>query len=149
LRAILLDVSGLSSDESAFLGEASLGTVEGRRERRSDIDAVVTRWTAGQDKEVVARVLQAKGIAAFPVMSSDDLVRDPQVRATGVLVDVQFGDEVKRLPGVPVRTAEPLFDPRGVAPRLGEHTRTILGSDLGFDEEHIESLVRRGTVAAG
>jgi crotonobetainyl-CoA:carnitine CoA-transferase CaiB-like acyl-CoA transferase len=149
MRGILLHASGLSSDDRAFLGEASLGTFEGRRERRSDIDAVITRWTAGLDKELVAEVLQAKGIAAFPVMTSDDLVHDPQVRARGVLVDVRFGDEVKRLPGVPVRTAEPLFDPRGVAPRLGEHTRAILRSDLGFDEEHIDALVRRGTVATG
>ena len=149
LRGLLLHVSGLSGDDRDLLEEASLGSFEGRRERRFAIDAVITRWTAAQAKEVVAKVLQAKGIAAFPVMTSDDLVRDPQVRASGVLVDVQFGDEVKRLPGVPVRTSEPLFDPRGAAPRLGEHTRAILRSDLGFDEEQIDALVRRGTVATG
>jgi crotonobetainyl-CoA:carnitine CoA-transferase CaiB-like acyl-CoA transferase len=50
---------------------------------------------------------------------------------------------------VPVRTAEPLFAPQGVAPRLGEHTRTILRSDLGFDEDRIDALVEKGTIATG
>jgi crotonobetainyl-CoA:carnitine CoA-transferase CaiB-like acyl-CoA transferase len=149
LRGLLLRSDGLSSDDRALLEGASLDTFEGRRERQSGIDGAITRWTMGQDKGVVAKVLQADGIAAFPVMTSDDLVRDPHVRARGVLVYVQFGDEMARLPGVPVRTAELLFDPRGVAPKLGEHTRAILRSDLGYDEDHIDDLVRSGTVASG
>ena len=37
-------------------------------------------------------MLQAAGIRAFPVMTSSDLVSDPQVLARHVLVDVPFGE---------------------------------------------------------
>jgi CoA:oxalate CoA-transferase len=82
-------------------------------------------------------------------MTSDDLVRDPQVALGDVLIDVPFGGEIMRLPGVPVGTSESLFVPRGVAPKLGEHTRSILRSDLGFDDDRIDALLRDGAIATG
>ena len=116
-------------------------------DRQVALDAAIANWTRTQAKKSLAAMLQAAGIRAFPVMTSSDLVSDPHVAARHVLVDVPFGDSVAQLPGAPVRTSDSLFVAGPDAPRLGQHTRQILMSDLRFDEFRIDELVRRGVVA--
>ena len=118
-----------------------------RRDRQVALDAALANWTRTQAKKSLATMLPAAGVRAFPVMTSSDLVSDPQVVARHVLVDVPFGSSVAQLPGAPVRTSDPLFVAGPDAPRLGQHTREILMSDLQFDELRIDELVRRGVVA--
>jgi crotonobetainyl-CoA:carnitine CoA-transferase CaiB-like acyl-CoA transferase len=39
--------------------------------------------------------------------------------------------------------------PTEPAPQLGEHTRTILGDLLGYDEAEIEGLLGKGVIGLG
>jgi len=143
----LLGRAALSTEDRALLVDPALCSVNVRRDRQVALDAALANWTRTQPKNSLAAILQAAGIRAFPVMTSSDLVSDPHVAARHVLVDVPFGDSVAQLPGSPVRTSESLFVAGPDAPRLGQHTRQILTSDLRFDEFRIDELVRSGVVA--
>jgi crotonobetainyl-CoA:carnitine CoA-transferase CaiB-like acyl-CoA transferase len=143
----LLGAAELSAEDRNLLFDPVLCSVRVRRDRQAAIDAAIANWTRTRSKKPLAAMLQGAGIRAFPVMTSSDLVSDPHVAARGVLVDVPFGDSVVRLPGAPVRTSDPMFVASADAPRLGQHTRQILMSDLGFEEFRIDELVRSGVVA--
>jgi crotonobetainyl-CoA:carnitine CoA-transferase CaiB-like acyl-CoA transferase len=143
----LLGAAELSIEDRDLLFDHVLCSVGARREREAAIDAAIAKWTRTWSKKPLAAMLQAAGIRAFPVMTSSDLVSDPHVAARGVLTDVPFEDSVARLPGAPVRTSGPMFVASEDAPRLGQHTRQILMSDLGFEESRIDELVRSGIVA--
>jgi crotonobetainyl-CoA:carnitine CoA-transferase CaiB-like acyl-CoA transferase len=146
LQAILT-AAVLSTEDRDLLADPALCSVAGRMDRQVALDAAIANWARTQAKKPLAAMLQAAGIRAFPVMTSSDLVSDPQVAARHVLVDVPFGSSVAQLPGAPVRTSDSLFVAGPDAPRLGQHTRQILMSDLQFDELQIDELVRRGVVA--
>jgi crotonobetainyl-CoA:carnitine CoA-transferase CaiB-like acyl-CoA transferase len=74
----------------------------------------------------------ARGIAAGPVSSLDDLFTDPHLAATGFFEPVDHPVEGRLLLG---RPPGPLTgrDGRGVAPGLGQHTAEIL-RELGDEE---------------
>jgi crotonobetainyl-CoA:carnitine CoA-transferase CaiB-like acyl-CoA transferase len=143
----VLGMAALSPEDRVLLGDPALCSAKVRLDRRVALDAAMANWTRPQAKKPLAAMLQAAGIRAFPVMTSSDLVSDPHVADRQVLVDVPFGDSVAQLPGAPVRTSDALFVAGPDAPRLGQHTRQILMSDLRLDEYHIDELVRRGVVA--
>ena len=72
--------------------------------------------------------LEAAGVPAGPVLSIGEMLKDPQVLARAMVVDVQHSrlGKMKTL-GTPVKfSATPGSVNRG-APLLGEHTREILG----------------------
>jgi crotonobetainyl-CoA:carnitine CoA-transferase CaiB-like acyl-CoA transferase len=146
LQAILT-AAALPTEDRDLLGDPGLRSVATRRDRQVPLNAAIANWTRTQAKKPLATMLQAAGIRAFPVMTSSDLVSDPQVMTRHVLVDVPFGDSLAQLPGAPVRTSDSLFVAGPDAPKLGQHTRQILMSDLRFDELRIDELVRRGVVA--
>ena len=143
----VLGMAALSPEDRVLLGDPALCSAKVRLDRRVALDAAMANWTRPQAKKPLAAMLQAAGIRAFPVMTSSDLVSDPHVADRQVLVDVPFGDSVAQLPGAPVRTSDALFVAGPDAPRLGQHTRQILTSDLRFDEFRIDELVRSGVVA--
>jgi len=92
--------------------------------------------------------LEAAGVPAGPVLSIGEMLKDPQVLARTMVVDVQHSrlGKMKTL-GTPVKfSATPGSVNRG-APLLGEHTREILG-EYGYTNAEIEGLIANGDVIA-
>jgi len=127
---------------------AAYPTFEQRRAAELDIDAAIMGWTLLRSDYDAAHQLQAAGIAATPVLNTNDLLDDPQLRLRGyfeTVLDPDMGPwphdgiawRLSRTPGVV----------RGPAPRLGQHTRQILSTLLGKTREQIDELYRAG--AAG
>jgi crotonobetainyl-CoA:carnitine CoA-transferase CaiB-like acyl-CoA transferase len=127
---------------------AAYPTLEARHAAELDIDAAIMGWTLLRTDYDAATQLQAAGIAASPVLNTNDLLEDPQLRVRGyfqTVIDPDMGPwphdgiawRLSRTPGVV----------RGPAPRLGEHTRQVLATVLGMTPAQIEELYRVG--AAG
>jgi crotonobetainyl-CoA:carnitine CoA-transferase CaiB-like acyl-CoA transferase len=82
-----------------------------------------------------------------PVQTVDELLGDPQFQAGGGLVSVP--DEVSEttMLATPADFAEHPAGPRYRAPRLGEHSRQVLG-ELGYTDEQVDELVGAGVVGS-
>jgi crotonobetainyl-CoA:carnitine CoA-transferase CaiB-like acyl-CoA transferase len=93
--------------------------------------------------------LQAVGVPASPVLSIGDMLKDPQVLAREMVVDVEHSHlgTIKAL-GSPVKFSATPTSIRHGAPFLGEHTREILG-EFGYLDSEIDALAAAGDIVAG
>jgi crotonobetainyl-CoA:carnitine CoA-transferase CaiB-like acyl-CoA transferase len=119
--------------------------------KRGDNGPVISermaRWCAGRTSQEALDTLGAAKIPAGPVLSPQQALDHPHIRATGFLQDVDY-------PGLPnpapvARAAVRLSQTPGeiVArpPKLGEHTDLVL-RELGYDASAITGLRDKGVV---
>lgn len=105
-------------------------------------EALRTRSTAHWQQ-----VLSAAGVPATPIRTVDEVVEDEQVRAVGILRQVEH----PRIPDFTVintpicRDGEYLGEPVA-PPELGAHSAQIL-TDLGYSDPEVAELVDAGVVA--
>ena len=84
--------------------------------------------------------LRARGLAAGPVYSTPELMKDPVFSESGMLVNLKHGEVGERVvPGLPVRFSEIDLEYRG-APMIGEHTEELMSELLGYSAEEIARL---------
>jgi crotonobetainyl-CoA:carnitine CoA-transferase CaiB-like acyl-CoA transferase len=75
-----------------------------------------------------------------PVNDADDILADPQVHASGAVVDVPDGSTGTPMIATPVDFHGTPAGPRTTAPALGEQGREIM-RELGRSEDEIDALV--------
>ena len=113
--------------------------------KRGDNGAIVSermaRWCAERTTQDAVDTLAAASIPAAPVLSPQQALDHPHIRATGFLKDVDY-------PGLPnpapvaraaVRLSETPGEIASRPPMLGEHTDLVLG-ELGYDAAAIAAL---------
>ena len=109
------------------------------------IDILTTRFKQRSTNDWLTR-LEAVGVPAGPVLSIGDMLKDPQVLARDMVVEVEHSrlGPVKAL-GSPVKFSHtPTKIQRG-APLLGQHTREIL-KEFGYSNSEIEALAASGDI---
>jgi crotonobetainyl-CoA:carnitine CoA-transferase CaiB-like acyl-CoA transferase len=86
--------------------------------------------------------LEAKGVPAGPLNTIAQAWDDPQVKARGLLAEV----DGRRFVRTPIKLHEtPVALRRGPA-EVGEHTREVL-AESGYSTDEIEALIREGAAA--
>ncbi len=92
--------------------------------------------------------LEAAGVPAGPVLSIGEMLKDPQVLARDMVVEVEHSrlGPMKTL-GPPVKFSATPGRVRHGAPQLGQHTREVL-KEYGYSEMEIAGLVGKGDVIA-
>lgn len=92
--------------------------------------------------------LRAAQVPAAPVNRLDQAFAEPPVQEREMIVEYEHPDVGPvRLPGNPIKMSGVAGTLSRPAPRLGEHTETILGGLLGLSADTIASLRRQGTIA--
>jgi crotonobetainyl-CoA:carnitine CoA-transferase CaiB-like acyl-CoA transferase len=106
------------------------------------LEALTRPWPAAA---LLDRLRQA-GVTAGPVQAVDQVVTDPQTKASEMLVPTPHPD-IPDLTTValPVRFGEERPAPRRPPPRVGEHTIDVLG-ELGFGAVEMGELRAAGAV---
>ena len=113
---------------------------------RETVDAALTEFAATRTKFDAAYELQAVGISAFPVVNARDLVADPHLAERGSFIELPFAGRIVKLPASPLHAIPPIVRNTGLAPRIGEHTRTILREVLGLEDAHVDALVMNDAI---
>jgi len=123
----------------------------GERDQASALEPQLSealgQWVSLCSAHTAMHHLQRAGLAAGVVQDMEDLWRDPQLRARGLLDPVWQDDfgcitytaSAQRWTKTPGRTPVP-------PARLGEHTRDVLRRWLEIADEELESLERNGAV---
>jgi len=123
-----------------------------RVENYDELKKILTEWTKSLSVAEIIKILREAGVPCGPVNTVKNVVEDPNVNYRGMIVEVDQPKVGK------VRTAgNPLmfsflkrrkYTP-SPAPLLGEHTREVLRSLLGYDEKKINELVEKGVIKVG
>jgi crotonobetainyl-CoA:carnitine CoA-transferase CaiB-like acyl-CoA transferase len=132
-----------------WLGDARFATREGwSRHLDEVIRPAVEAWARERTKLEASRVLAEQGIVAGPSNDAADLLRDPHVRAHGMVIEVPRPDG-----GAPLHVAGNPIKLSGSAetlaqrwPRLGEHTDEILTRDLALSASERTALREAGVI---
>ncbi len=112
-----------------------------------DLPGLVQRVSASRSKEDAARSLRDLDFAAFPVMSTADLIPDPHLAARQFFTKAEIDGLTGVLPGSPIHSpGVALTRYSRHAPAAGEHTLEILREDLRLGEAEIEWLLASGAV---
>ena len=106
---------------------------------------MATHFRARTTSDWLAR-LEAAGVPAGPVLSIGEMLKDPQVLARDMVVEVEHNrlEPMKTL-GPPVKFSATPGRVRHGAPQLGQHTREVL-KEYGYSEAQIDKLAGNGDV---
>ncbi len=132
---------------SDWIGEAAFDSAASRRQRHDDIDAAIVAWTKKQEPHQAAAILQQAGIAAAPVLHTEEIVQNPHLIATGFFIDlIRDISGPQRQAGIAIMQDGGRLGARTAAPLLGEHSWMILEKHLGLERAAYEELVDDGVI---
>jgi formyl-CoA transferase len=117
----------------------------GRWRRREELDAAIGQWTIRHDRDEALKLLDEAGVPSGPIYTAADVCADEQYEARHMIqrFAVDVGEREPKTVGfpgiVPVIGAVSL-PIRNVGPDLGEHTREVLSTVLGLNDDEIGAL---------
>jgi crotonobetainyl-CoA:carnitine CoA-transferase CaiB-like acyl-CoA transferase len=120
---------------------------EQRGRHSHEISALMSDWCAGRTRDAALQALAAAKIPAAPVLSPQQALDDPHIRAAGLLQQRPIHGSAQHAPIAPHPvdlSADPALFARS-APGLGQHTDEIL-AELGYDAAAVAGLRARRVV---
>lgn len=135
-------------DRPDLAATTRLADRDGRAALGEEIDTALAGALHTRDRTEWLSLLRGAGVFAAPVNSIKETLGSAEVERSGITYEVEHHEVgTVRLVGSPIR-----FDgrraPGGVPPALGAQTRRVLG-DLGYADEKLEELGRRGVLRIG
>ncbi|MEE8347876.1 MAG: CoA transferase [Dehalococcoidia bacterium] len=106
-----------------------------------ELDGMFATKTLSQWGEVLDR----HNVWWAPVNSINDVMTDPVAEAAGAFVQVPGPDGPTQMVATPADFSGTPWEPRGLAPELGQHTEEVL-LELGYDWDRIVVLKENGAI---
>jgi crotonobetainyl-CoA:carnitine CoA-transferase CaiB-like acyl-CoA transferase len=137
----------LMGEEGKWLNDPRFSNDIKRGDNGPLISERMARWCAERTTQEAVDTLAAAYIPAAPVLSPQQALDHPHIRATGFLTNVDY-------PGLPnpapvaraaVRLSQTPGEIASRPPMLGEHTALVLG-ELGYDAADIAALRTVGAI---
>jgi len=137
------------------MGQPELATDErfvnhlARGRNQDELDRIIGEWAAQRQPDDIIETLSAAGVIAGPINTVAEVVKDPQLRARGMLVG-HFDERVQRNvlgPGVvPVLSQTPGTVRSAGPARPGQHNEEIYCGLLGKTAAELEALHAEGVL---
>ncbi|MBB4682675.1 CaiB/BaiF CoA transferase family protein [Amycolatopsis jiangsuensis] len=113
-------------------------------ERR--VRPILHEWFAEKTKTELEEIA-GDAVPLSAVRNIGEVVEDPQIAARDMIVDVEYPEFGElRMFGSPIKLGATPARPRGLAPRVGEHTATVLRTLADVDEQGLADLRASGAV---
>ena len=108
----------------------------------------IEAWAADKDTAVAVALLSGQGLAAGPSLDSAAVARDPHLEVRNMLIELprDDGGDPVLIPGNPVKMSRMADGDRARMPWLGEHSDTVLATELGLSDSELADLRERGVV---
>ena len=127
-----------------WASDASLDTVEGRRARADEINAAISEWCAGQERDAAAEALTAAGVPASELLELEERNAHPQYQERDFILEHDFeGFDPCRIYATPWQLSATPPELTGPTPTLGEHNNYVFKEILGLGDDEIADLQKR------
>lgn len=121
-------------------------TIEKRQENQEEFHELADVIFLTKTTVEWIEILEREDILASPVYTHRELVNDPHVLATGIIVEQDHPKAGRiRLIGSPVKLSGSRCGPRSPAPSLGQHNEEVF-KELGYTKEEVKKLREDGVV---
>jgi crotonobetainyl-CoA:carnitine CoA-transferase CaiB-like acyl-CoA transferase len=112
----------------------------GRLANVEELEREIATRTREHPRDELVTKLRARDLAAGPIYSTPELMKDPAFAESSMLVNLKHGEVGERVvPGLPVRFSAIDLEYRG-APMIGEHTDELMSELLGYSAAEIARL---------
>jgi formyl-CoA transferase/succinyl-CoA--D-citramalate CoA-transferase len=135
-------------EEPELQSDERFATHQARGLHMEVLDAHIGEWTRRYDADTLLARLEEFGVPASRIFTAPDMLVDPHYKAREMIQHVvsQTGLDI------PTAGAVPRFSrsqPRGfeAGPSLGQHTREVLMTLAGVDDDEWDALCSAGTCA--
>ena len=123
---------------------------DGRVAHADELHAMIGAWAGDRTLVEALGVLEDHGVAVAPVREPAEAVRDPRVRQRREVVPLRLPDGAPGRevfgPGMPFVMSGSDVSLDRPAPRLGEHTASVLADLLGLSADDVRRLADDGVV---
>ncbi len=120
----------------------------GRQTNRAWLEEELQQTLSAWRADDLLAAMAKEGVPGGPINRLDAVFAEPQVKARALVESCPNGAQpplsLVRYPHLFSATPATV---RRAPPRLGEHSREILGDDLGLDVDEIDRLIAKGVVA--
>ena len=131
--------------------DARFKDIPGRARNRDELNGIVQGWIdAATSDEAVLALLEEHRVPHAPVLSVEEAINHPHLRARGTVAEIE--DEFIGkfdVPGFPLRFSAFPEEVQEAAPTLGQHNTQVLRDYLGYSSEQIEKLEAEGILHRG
>jgi crotonobetainyl-CoA:carnitine CoA-transferase CaiB-like acyl-CoA transferase len=118
-----------------------------RLERSEELVAIFNAAFLKRPRDEWVRLFAEKDLIMSPVNTTMEAVHDPQMAANDYIVDYEHPELGKiKIPGFPIHFSGAEINNNLLAPKLGEHTESVLTEIGGFSEKEITRLRDEGTI---
>lgn len=112
-----------------------------RNQNYDELRPLIAKCFMGKTTKTWQDILDSTGVPNGPINTVDKVLKDPQVLAREMIVEVDHSKAGKvKMPGIPIKLSETPGAIKIAAPILGQHTEDILKEILSMDNEEIEEL---------
>ncbi|MEV5543752.1 CoA transferase [Saccharopolyspora shandongensis] len=113
-------------------------------ERR--VRPLLHKWFEDKTKTELEEIV-GDAVPLSAIKNIGEVVEDPQIAARDMIVDVEYPEFGQlRMFGSPIKLAGTPTQPRGLAPKVGEHADTVLRALADLDDERIAELREKGVI---
>ena len=112
-----------------------------------ELHAALIPWMRDRKKWDIYHAAQARGIPLSPIPSAQEVVEWVQLKERRAFIEIERpGGGTVSIPGPPSReSGAPILSLRR-APRVGEHTASVLGEKLGYSNADLHRLRAAGVI---
>ncbi|MCY4446469.1 MAG: formyl-CoA transferase [Rhodobacteraceae bacterium] len=126
--------------------DPDFATPEARLPRLDLIFSTIEEWTKSKTKFEVMDICNPLNIPVGPILSMKELAEDESLRATGTIVEVDHPERGQYTTvGCPIKLSDSQVEVVR-SPLLGEHTKEILTTVLGYQGPELDMVIRSGAV---
>jgi crotonobetainyl-CoA:carnitine CoA-transferase CaiB-like acyl-CoA transferase len=133
--------------EQPELATGPFAKLADRVAHNAEINGIVEAWTSTHDAAEVVAACVTHDVPVGTAYTAADVFADPHIAARGdlIAVDDPVLGPLKQQAPFPRFVGSPTVVPSG-APRLGEHTREVLGELPGMDGSDLDRLAADGII---